>query len=160
MALTRERFEQLIARSSDSVVGTDRGGTVVYYNDGAKRILGYEPDEILRTPVVRLYPDLDEARRVMAAMRDPGYGGAGIVESSSARPLVQRQHLISEYPRGPSASGLSQDDSSDRNLLSLGSSVPTIRLSAGHRDSPPQSHASESRATRQSQSRPDGEKAV
>ncbi len=81
MALTRERFEQLIARSSDSVVGTDRKGTVVYYNDGAKRILGYEPGEILRTPVARLYPDLDEARRVMAAMRDPGHGGAGIVES-------------------------------------------------------------------------------
>ncbi len=81
MALTRERFEQLIARSSDSVVGTDRRGTVVYYNDGAKRILGYEPGEILSTPVVRLYPDLDEARRVMAAMRDPGHGGAGIVES-------------------------------------------------------------------------------
>jgi PAS domain S-box-containing protein len=81
MALTRERFEQLIARSSDSVVGTDRKGTVVYYNDGAKRILGYESAEILRTPVARLYPDLDEARRVMAAMRDPGYGGPGIVES-------------------------------------------------------------------------------
>ncbi|MEN8182308.1 MAG: response regulator [Myxococcota bacterium] len=81
MALTRERFEQLIARSVDSVVGTDRPGSVIYYNDGAKRILGYEPDEILGTPVVRLYPDLDEARRVMAAMRDPGYGGLGIVES-------------------------------------------------------------------------------
>jgi PAS domain S-box-containing protein len=81
MALTRERFEQLIARSTDSVVGTDRHGTVTYYNDGAKRILGYEPEEVLGTFVGRLYPSLDEARRVMAAMRDPGYGGPGIVES-------------------------------------------------------------------------------
>ena len=39
MALSKERFEQLIARSTDIVVATDRKGTVIYYNDGAKRTL-------------------------------------------------------------------------------------------------------------------------
>ena len=34
-------LERLIARSTDIVVATDRKGTVVYYNDGASRILGY-----------------------------------------------------------------------------------------------------------------------
>jgi PAS domain S-box-containing protein len=77
MTLTRERLEQLIARSTDIVVGTDRKGVVVYYNDGASRILGYKPDEILGQFVARLYPSLDEARRVMAAMRSPEYGGVG-----------------------------------------------------------------------------------
>jgi len=77
MALTRERLEQLIARSTDIVVGTDRKGVVVYYNDGASRILGYKPDEILGQFVGRLYPSLDEARRVMAAMRSPEHGGRG-----------------------------------------------------------------------------------
>ncbi len=81
MALTRERFERLIGRSTDIVVATDRKGTVSYYNDGAKLTLGYTADEVLGTFVGRLYPDVDEARRVMAAMRDPGYGGPGIVET-------------------------------------------------------------------------------
>jgi PAS domain S-box-containing protein len=77
MALTRERLEQLIARSTDIVVGTDRKGVVVYYNDGASRILGYKPDEILGQFVGKLYPSLDEARRVMAAMRSSEHGGLG-----------------------------------------------------------------------------------
>jgi PAS domain S-box-containing protein len=81
MTLSKERLEQLIARSTDIVVATDGKGKVVYYNDGASRILGYAPDEILGRFVGQLYPSLDEAKRVMAAMRDPGYGGKGIVET-------------------------------------------------------------------------------
>lgn len=77
MTLTRERLEQLIARSTDIVVGTDRKGVVVYYNDGASRILGYKPAEILGQFVAKLYPSLEEARRVMAAMRSPEHGGRG-----------------------------------------------------------------------------------
>ncbi len=81
MALTKERLERLIARSTDIVVATDRKGTVVYYNDGARKILGYKPSEVLGSFVGRLYPDLAEAKRVMAAMRAPGHGGRGIVET-------------------------------------------------------------------------------
>jgi len=77
MALTRERLEQLIARSTDIVVATDRKGVVDYYNDGASQVLGYRPDEILGHFVAKLYPSLDEARRVMAAMRRPQFGGVG-----------------------------------------------------------------------------------
>jgi len=81
VALTRERLEQLVARSADIVVGTDRKGIVVYYNDGAKKSLGYSEREVLGTFVGRLYPDVDEARRVMNAMRGPEHGGADIVET-------------------------------------------------------------------------------
>jgi PAS domain S-box-containing protein len=77
MALSRERLEQLIARSTDIVVATDRKGVVDYYNDGASQILGYRPEEILGHFVAKLYPSLDEARRVMAAMRKPEFGGIG-----------------------------------------------------------------------------------
>ena len=41
MPLTKERLEQLVARSTDIVVATDRKGTVIYYNDGAQKSLGY-----------------------------------------------------------------------------------------------------------------------
>jgi PAS domain S-box-containing protein len=81
MALTRERLEQLVARSTDIVVGTDGGGTVVYYNDGAKKSLGYTAEEVLGTHVAKLYPSSDEARRVMKAMLSPDHGGEGIVET-------------------------------------------------------------------------------
>jgi len=81
MAVTKERLEQLIARSTDIVVATDRKGTVVSYNDGASKILGYKSDEVLGHFVGQLYPDLDEAKRVMAAMRSPEYGGVGICET-------------------------------------------------------------------------------
>jgi len=81
MSLTQEKLERLIARSTDIVVATDRHGNVVYYNDGATRILGYTASEILGVYVGKLYPHLDEARRVMKAMRASGHGGAGIVET-------------------------------------------------------------------------------
>ena len=81
MALTKERLEQLIARSTDIVVATDRKGIVVSYNDGASKILGYRPEEVLGHFVGRLYPDLDEAKRVMTAMRSAGHGGRGICET-------------------------------------------------------------------------------
>jgi len=81
MGLSKERLEQLIARSTDIVIATDRKGMVVYYNDGASRILGYRPSEVLGKFVVQVYPDIEEAKRVMAAMRDPGHGGPGIVET-------------------------------------------------------------------------------
>ncbi|MCX5740334.1 MAG: response regulator [Proteobacteria bacterium] len=68
MAVTKERLEQLIDRSTDIVVATDRKGTVVSYNDGASKILGYKSDEVLGHYVGQLYPDLDEAKRVMAAV--------------------------------------------------------------------------------------------
>ena len=81
MSISQEKLERLIARSGDIVVGTDRDGKVSYYNDGATRILGYSPAEILGAFVGQLYPSLDEAKRVMRAMRASGHGGAGIVET-------------------------------------------------------------------------------
>jgi PAS domain S-box-containing protein len=81
MALTRDRFEQLVARSTDIVVATDGNGTIIYYNDGAKKSLGYAAEEVLGTSVVRVYPSIEEAKRVMRAMRSPEHGGKGIVET-------------------------------------------------------------------------------
>ena len=81
MSLSKDRLEQLIARSRDIVVATNRDGNVDYYNDGASRSLGYRSEEILGQYSARLYPDLAEAKRVMKAMREPGHGGVDIVET-------------------------------------------------------------------------------
>ena len=81
MGLSKEDLERLIARSTDIVVATDRRGNVSYYNDGASRILGYRPEEILGAHVLTFYPDREEAKRVMKAMRDQGQGSGGKVET-------------------------------------------------------------------------------
>jgi len=62
-------FEKLLESSPDIVVAVDRHGTIIFYNDGARQTLGYTPEEVLGQHVTRLYPDLAEARKVMAAMR-------------------------------------------------------------------------------------------
>ncbi|MCW5892829.1 MAG: response regulator [bacterium] len=67
-------FEKLLESSPDIIVAVDREGTIVFYNDGARSTLGYSPEEVLGAHVTRLYPSLDEARRVMTAMR-AGFGG-------------------------------------------------------------------------------------
>jgi len=81
MALTADKFEQLISHSTDIVVATDRKGTVVYYNDGAKRTLGYRSDEVMGRFVAKLYPSLEEAKRVKRAMVEEGHGGPGRIDS-------------------------------------------------------------------------------
>jgi PAS domain S-box-containing protein len=94
MPLTRDRLERLVARSTDIVVATDRQGNVAYYNDGASRILGYAPEEILGKSVVMLYPDRAEAKRVMAAMRDPAHGGPGVVDNFATTFLTRKGERI------------------------------------------------------------------
>ncbi len=93
-ALTRERLEQLIARSTDIVVATARDGTVIFCNEGASRSLGYSGAEILGTSVERLYPDREEARRVMKAMRSPDHGGTGVVDAFQTVFLSKEQERI------------------------------------------------------------------
>ena len=81
MSLSKEKLEGLISRSTDIIIATNRKGRVIYYNDGASRSLGYTQEEILGSFVAVAYPDVEEAKRVMQAMRSPDHGGIGIVET-------------------------------------------------------------------------------
>lgn len=81
MPLAKSSLETLIEASPDIVVATDAGGNVAYYNDGAQENLGYSREEIIGEHVTRLYPSLDEGRRVKAAMRDPAVFEKGRVQS-------------------------------------------------------------------------------
>lgn len=74
-------LEQLIESSPDIVAAADRAGTVVFYNDGAEKNLGYSAAEILGENVTKLYPSTEEARRVMDAMRSEEWGGPGKVKN-------------------------------------------------------------------------------
>jgi PAS domain S-box-containing protein len=94
MTLSKDRLQSLTDRSTDIVVATTRDGKVAYYNDGAERGLGYTPEEIMGDHVSRLYKSIEEAQRVMAAMRSPKHGGVGIVETFETCFLSKDQEEI------------------------------------------------------------------
>jgi PAS domain S-box-containing protein len=67
--LPKTYLEHLAEISTDIIIAVDRNGTIVFYNDGARRTLGYSSEEILGKHVTLIYGDLGEARRLMSAMR-------------------------------------------------------------------------------------------
>ncbi len=79
--LPSSSFERLVEISPDIVIAVDRRGSVIYYNDGAEKGLGYSAAEMLGQPISRLYPSMLEAHRVMAAMRSEEWGGPGKVKN-------------------------------------------------------------------------------
>jgi PAS domain S-box-containing protein len=74
-------LEQLIESSPDIVVAADRAGIIIFYNDGAEKNLGYSAAEMLGESVTKLYPSIEEARRVIDAMRSEEWGGPGKVKN-------------------------------------------------------------------------------
>ncbi len=69
-SLDQNYLQRLVESSPDIVVAVDHEGFIIYYNDGARRSLHYTPAEIIGQKVTRIYPSLEEAQRVMKAMRD------------------------------------------------------------------------------------------
>jgi PAS domain S-box-containing protein len=69
LTLDDNYLQRLIESSPDIVIAVDRDGIIIYYNDGARRNLRYTAAEIIGQKIDRIYPTLDEARRVMKAMR-------------------------------------------------------------------------------------------
>ena len=74
-------FEHLLASSLDIVIAVDNEGQIIFYNDGAYRTLGYTLAEIRGKQVTTVYPNIEEARRVMAAMRGKEFGETGQVKN-------------------------------------------------------------------------------
>jgi PAS domain S-box-containing protein len=70
LQLDQKYFRRLIESSADIIIAVDKDGTVNYYNEGARTSLGYNSEEIIGQNCTRIYPSIEEARRVMKAMRD------------------------------------------------------------------------------------------
>jgi PAS domain S-box-containing protein len=69
MSLLPQYFQKLVESCPDIIIAVDKQGTIIFYNDGARRNLGFSPEEVLGKNVLEIYPSIDEARKVMAAMR-------------------------------------------------------------------------------------------
>ncbi len=71
-SLDQSYLQRLVESSPDIIIAVDREGTIVFYNDGARKSLHYAAGEIVGQKVTAIYPSIDEARRVMKAMRESG----------------------------------------------------------------------------------------
>src|SRR5579862_7614028 len=74
-SLDQKYIQRLVESSPDIIIAVDSGGTIVYYNDGARKSLQYGGQEMIGRKADDIYPSIEEARRVMKAMRDSGDSG-------------------------------------------------------------------------------------
>jgi len=81
MSLPVQYFQKLVESSLDIIISVDSQGTITFYNDGACQNLGFASEEVLGKTVLEVYPSLNEARRVMAAMRAGDGAGKGRVRN-------------------------------------------------------------------------------
>jgi PAS domain S-box-containing protein len=77
MSLLPQYFQKLVESCPDIIIAVDNQGTITFYNDGARQNLGFSPEEVLGKNVLEVYPSIDEARKVMAAMRGDEADGKG-----------------------------------------------------------------------------------
>jgi PAS domain S-box-containing protein len=75
MSLPVQYFQKLVESCPDIIIAVDTQGVITFYNDGARQNLGFSPEEVLGKHVLEIYPSMDEARKVMAAMRSPQEAG-------------------------------------------------------------------------------------
>ncbi|MGH7794116.1 MAG: response regulator [Candidatus Binatia bacterium] len=81
MALPGQYFQKLVESCPDIIISVDKQGTITFYNDGARQNLGFSYEEVLGKNVLEIYPSLEEARRVMTAMRANGGDGSGRIRN-------------------------------------------------------------------------------
>lgn len=79
--LPKVYLEHLAEIAPDIIIAVDRKGQIIFYNDGARRILGYGSEEVLGRHVTLIYGDIAEARRLMAAMRSAESDTAGTTQN-------------------------------------------------------------------------------
>ncbi len=67
-------FKVLVSNSSDAIVSINEDSEVVFANDSVKRVLGYEPEELVGEPLTKIMPEQFHGRhhRAIEAYKDTG----------------------------------------------------------------------------------------
>ncbi len=94
MSLPLQYFQKLVESCPDIIISVDRRGTITFYNDGARQNLGFASDEVLGKNVLEIYPNLEEARKVMATMRANDGEGKGRVRNFETQFKTKRGEAI------------------------------------------------------------------
>jgi PAS domain S-box-containing protein len=91
---TKEFLERLIDSTVDCIVAADVRGKVMIFNQGAARLYGYAPDEVIgKIPVWRLYPD-GVAKSIMSQLRSEDHGGLGRLEPTRRDIVTKEGELV------------------------------------------------------------------
>jgi len=87
---TKDFLERLIDSTVDGIIAADLRGHIMIFNQGAARIYGYAPEEVIgKLPAWKLYPD-GVARAIMAELRSDEHGGVGRLEPTR-RDIVSKE---------------------------------------------------------------------
>ena len=124
MALPVQYFQKLVESCPDIIISVDRHGTITFYNDGASQNLGFSADEVLGKKVLEIYPSLEEARKVMAAMRANDGEGRGRVRNFETRFKTKRGEPI---PVTISASIIYDDQGQEIGSIGFAKDIREIR---------------------------------
>jgi PAS domain S-box-containing protein len=67
----RSRLAAIVASSDDAIISKDLDGTIVTWNEGASRIFGYAPEEVIGKSITILIPPdrLEEEPNILAQLR-------------------------------------------------------------------------------------------
>ena len=124
MALPVQYFQKLVESSPDIIISVDRHGTITFYNDGARQNLGFSSDEVLGKNVLEIYPTIEEARKVMAAMRAEDGAGKGRVRNFET---ICKTKLGEQIPVAISASIIYDDQGQEIGSIGFAKDIREIR---------------------------------
>ena len=124
MALPGQYFQKLVESCPDIIISVDKQGTITFYNDGARQNLGFSHEEVLGKSVLEIYPSLEEARRVMAAMRAANAHGRGRIRNFETAFRTKRGEKI---PVAISASITYDDQGNEIGSIGFAKDIREIR---------------------------------
>ncbi|MGZ3440433.1 MAG: PAS domain S-box protein, partial [Polyangia bacterium] len=111
---TSDFLERLIDSTVDGIICADMRGNTLIFNQGAARLYGYSPGEVVgKIPVWKLYPD-GVARAIMSELRSPDHGGVGRLEPTRREIVTKDGELV---PISLAASIVYEDD---REIATVG----------------------------------------
>jgi PAS domain S-box-containing protein len=124
MALPGQYFQKLVDSCPDIIISVDKQGTITFYNDGARQNLGFSYEEVLGKNVLEIYPSLEEARRVMAAMRASSGDGRGRLRNFET---VFKTRKGEKIPVAISASIIYDDQGKEAGSIGFAKDIREIR---------------------------------
>ncbi len=124
MALPGQYFQKLVESCPDIIISVDKQGTITFYNDGARQNLGFSYEEVLGKNVLEIYPSLEEARRVMAAMRASSGDGRGRLRNFET---VFKTRKGEKIPVAISASIIYDDQGNEAGSIGFAKDIREIR---------------------------------
>ncbi|HEX8950391.1 MAG TPA: PAS domain S-box protein, partial [Polyangia bacterium] len=91
---TSDFLERLIDSTVDGIICADMRGNILIFNQGAARLYGYSPSEVVgKIPVWKLYPD-GVARAIMTELRSADHGGVGRMEPTRREIVTKDGELV------------------------------------------------------------------